>query len=92
MLVEAEPPFPSLSGFNHLGIGVESRDEVDRLAAKAVEEGRPVLGPMDSGYPVGYWAFVTDPDGHNLELSHGQEVGLVVEQHGDATSVVTPPR
>ena len=29
-------------------------------------------GPIDSGYPLGYWAFLTDPDGHQLELSHGQ--------------------
>ncbi len=40
----------------------------------------PCSGPHDSGPPVGYWAFITDPDGNNLELSHGQEVGLTVEQ------------
>lgn len=79
VLIEADPPSPPLGGFNHLGVGVASRDEVDRLAARGLEEGRPVLGPLDYGYPVGYWAFIQDPDGHNLEVSHGQEVGLTVE-------------
>ena len=39
-----------------------------------------MLGPVDSGPPVGYWAYIVDPDGHNLEISYGQEVGLTVEQ------------
>ena len=63
----------------HLGIGVASRAEVDRRCAQARAEGRPVIGPTDAGYPVGYWAYVADPDGHNLELSFGQEVGFAVE-------------
>ncbi len=64
----------------HLGVGCESREEVDRLAARAHAEGRPVWGPTDSPPPVGYWALISDPDHHTLELSHGQEVGLVVER------------
>ncbi len=63
----------------HLGIGCESREEVDRLCAEARAEGRLLQGPTDSGYPVGYWALLSDPDGHTLELSFGQEVGLAVE-------------
>ncbi|MBI2704355.1 MAG: VOC family protein [Actinobacteria bacterium] len=90
VLVEAERPFPTLGGFNHLGVGVASREEVDRLAAKATGEGRSVLGPLDSGYPVGYWAFIPDPDGHNLEVSYGQEVGLAVRNHR-TSDPVTPP-
>ena len=69
-----------LTGFSHLGVGCETRAEVDRRCGLARDEGRTVLGPHDSGPPVGYWAFITDPDGNNLELSHGQEVGLTVEQ------------
>ncbi|MCX7621561.1 MAG: VOC family protein [Acidimicrobiales bacterium] len=79
VLVETDEPSPPLSGVNHLGVGVESRNDVDRLAAAAREEGLVVVGPHDYGEPVGYWAFIIDPDGHTLELSHGQEVGLTVE-------------
>jgi len=66
--------------FEHLGVGCASRAEVDRLAALARTEGRLLMGPRDYGPPVGYWAFLSDPDGHTLEVSHGQEVGLTVER------------
>jgi catechol 2,3-dioxygenase-like lactoylglutathione lyase family enzyme len=80
VLVQSERVDGGLGGFAHLGVACESRAEVDRRCADAQAEGRAVLGPLDSGPPVGYWAFIADPDGHNLELSHGQEVALTVEQ------------
>ena len=67
-----------LSPFAHLGVGCPSREDVDRLAAQAKTEGCLVGGPLDSGPPVGYWAFIKDPDGHTLEISFGQEVGNTV--------------
>lgn len=67
-----------LAPFGHLGVGCESRDEVDRLCSAARAEGQLRSGPTDSGYPVGYWAYIADPDGNNLEVSYGQEVGLTV--------------
>jgi catechol 2,3-dioxygenase-like lactoylglutathione lyase family enzyme len=69
-----------LAGFCHLGVGCESREEVDRLCSEAKQDDRLALGPCDSGYPVGYWAFIRDPDGHNLEISYGQEVGFTVSE------------
>ena len=66
--------------FEHLGVGCASRADVDRLAALARAERRLLMGPRDYGPPVGYWAFLSDPDGHTLEISHGQEVGLTVER------------
>jgi catechol 2,3-dioxygenase-like lactoylglutathione lyase family enzyme len=80
VLIEHGAPDGGLTGFSHLGVGCESRQEVDRRCEVARGEGRTVVGPLDSGPPVGYWAFITDPDGNNLELSHGQEVGLTVER------------
>ena len=62
----------------HLGVGCASREEVDALCETARGEGRTVHGPVDSGYPVGYWALLSDPDEHTLEISHGQEVALAV--------------
>ncbi len=71
----------TLGGFAHLGVGCASRDEVDERCASAQAAGIEVLGPLDDGPPVGYWAILPDPDGHNLELSFGQEVGLTVREH-----------
>jgi len=68
-----------LGGWSHLGVGLRSRAAVDEVLARAEAEGRAVLGPVDSGPPVGYWGFIQDPDGHNLEVAHGQEVGFTVE-------------
>jgi len=78
VLIEVDEPSHPLGGSNHLGVAVPSRDEVDRLAAKARADGRLLMGPIDGGYPVGYWAFIADPDGHSLEVSFGQEVGIAV--------------
>jgi catechol 2,3-dioxygenase-like lactoylglutathione lyase family enzyme len=82
VLIEHERPGGILTGFSHLGVGCDSREEIDRRTALARQEGRAVRGPFDSGPPVGYWAFISDPDGNNLELSYGQEVGLAVEEAG----------
>lgn len=62
----------------HLGVGCASRERVDELCARARAEGMLIQEPTDSGPPVGYWALLHDPDGHTLELSHGQEIGLAV--------------
>lgn len=80
VLIEQDRPRGVLTGFSHLGIGCDSREEIDRRTRLARDEGRTVRGPFDSGPPVGYWAFISDPDGNNLELSHGQEVGISVER------------
>ena len=66
--------------FAHLGVACESREEVDRLCNEARAEGLLSRGPEDAGHPVGYWAFISDPDGHTLEIAYGQEVALIVEQ------------
>ena len=71
-----------LAPLAHLGIGCKNRETVDMLCDKARQAGLLVEEPQDSGYPVGYWAFLRDPDGHTLELSYGQEIGLTVSQTG----------
>ena len=63
----------------HIGVACESREEVDRRCDLAREAGCLQEGPADAGPPIGYWAFLTDPDGHILELSYGQEVTFTVE-------------
>ena len=78
VLVAADDAGSPLGPFSHLGVAFESREEMDRLIGQAQEDGCLVREPTDSGPPVGYWAFLRDPDGHMLELSYGQEVGRTV--------------
>lgn len=80
VLVEVPEVRHPLLPLAHLGVGLASRDAVDRLAAEAQREGRACYGPVDAGAPVGYFALISDPDRHTLELSHGQEVSLAVER------------
>jgi len=80
VLIEAPTANHPLLPLAHLGVGCASRDEVDHLCARARNEERLLSGPTDSGYPIGYWAFIADPDGHTLEVSFGQEVALTVAQ------------
>ena len=78
VLIEVDKVDSVLRPLAHLGVGCESRDEVNRLCEEAQVEGLLIEGPVDSGYPVGYYALLRDPDGHTLELAYGQEVGLAV--------------
>ena len=69
VLIQTPSVQPILSPLAHLGIGCKSREAVDLLCDKARQAGLLVEEPKDSGYPIGYWAFLRDPDGHTLELS-----------------------
>ena len=80
VLIQTDSVHPVLSPLAHLGVGCSSREHMDNLCNKARSEGLLVKEPQDSGYPVGYWALLRDPDGHTLELSYGQEVGLMLEK------------
>lgn len=81
VLVQSTNPTPILGPFAHLGVGCSDKSEVDRLCEQAKNEGILAKEATDSGYPVGYWAFIRDPDGHTLEVSYGQEIGLTIEQN-----------
>lgn len=82
VLIESEHIRTVLRPAAHLGVACASRAEVDRLCEIARREERLLDGPTESGPPVGYWAFLRDPDGHSLEISFGQEVGTTVEEAG----------
>lgn len=68
---------------SHLGVACESREEVDRLCNQAQSEGILLKGPIDSPPPVGYWAYIRDPNGHTLEISYGQEVESVMKSQSN---------
>ena len=79
VLMESSREIKPLLPYAHLGVGVVSRAEVDRLCELAKTHHCLVREPEDEGPPVGYWAFLRDPDGHTLEVAFGQELGLAVE-------------
>ncbi|WP_037493244.1 VOC family protein [Sneathiella glossodoripedis] len=74
VLIEREKPDPQLLPIAHLGVACSSKEEVDRFAQMAREDGVLIGEPVDEGPPVGYYIFLRDPDGHSLELSYGQDV------------------
>ena len=82
VLIETEKVDVPLRPFAHLGVGCPSREQVNRLCNEAAAEGCLHSGPTDSDYPVGYWAFLSDPDGNTLEISYGQEIALKLSKTG----------
>lgn len=93
VLVESASDDVRLGGVAHLGIACESREQVDRLCGSARTAGWLRREPEDGGAPVGYWALLQDPDGHNVELSFGQDVAAEVRRAKSRRSegISTPP-
>ena len=86
VLIETSNEIKPLLPMAHLGVGVESKEAVDRLCELARQSQCLVREPENSGPPVGYWALIRDPDGHTLEVAYGQELGLAV--HSEESSMV----
>jgi catechol 2,3-dioxygenase-like lactoylglutathione lyase family enzyme len=55
----------------HLGFAVDSREEVDRLAAMAADDDILLFETFEAPFPVGYIFGVKDPNGNTVELSYG---------------------
>lgn len=72
---EMKEEYTFLTSISHLGISLETRADVDRVAALAKEEGTLVLGPMYRNEVVGYICLLRDPDGNNVEFSVEQDLG-----------------
>jgi lactoylglutathione lyase len=70
-----EEKYGFLTSISHLGISMNSRTDVDRIAEMAAADGCLVLGPMYRNPVVGYICLVRDPDGNNLEFSVEQVLG-----------------
>ena len=62
--------------YQHIGMAVETRAEVDEIAARAAADGLEVTWPpQDAGPIVGYFCGLHDPDGNMVEFSCGQRIG-----------------
>ena len=63
--------------WQHIGMAVDSREEVDAIFARAEADGLHNLWPpVDAGPIVGYYCGLPDPDGNVVEVSYGQRIGL----------------
>ncbi len=80
VLAEAATVENPMGPFAHLGVACASRNEMKDLCTLAKSEGCLREALRETGGPAGYLAMLSDPDGHTLELSYGQEVGLAVER------------
>ncbi len=78
VLIETTGEIKPLLPMAHLGVGVSSRAEVDRLCSLAIQQGCLAREAEQMEPPVGYWALISDPDGHTLEVSYGQDLGGIV--------------
>jgi catechol 2,3-dioxygenase-like lactoylglutathione lyase family enzyme len=82
VLIQKDEVNTVLSPLAHLGVGCKSRSAMDALCDAARQAEVLIQEPKDSGDQIGYWAFLRDPDGHTLELSYGQEIGLTIDRVG----------
>lgn len=65
----------SQSDFYHFGFALSSKEDLDKLANKAKEDGILLWPPKQEPFPVGYYCGVLDPDGNRIEFSFGQPLG-----------------
>ena len=63
-----------ISPLQHLGFALASRDEVNAAAEEARRDGILAIEPVYAGPIVGYFCIVRDPDGIQVEFSHGQPI------------------
>ena len=61
-----------LGPYAHIGFEVQSRAEVDAIAAVAAANGTLTLGPRLMPPPIGYICFIEDPDGNTVEFAFDQ--------------------
>jgi len=60
-----------LGPISHFGFALPSLEAVDAIANEAKQTGLLEFGPTFLNPYAGYLCLVRDPDGHNVEFSHG---------------------
>lgn len=70
----APHPIAQLAPFNHLGIELPERGDIDDIAKQAEADGCLAMPPTQMPDPIGYICMLTDPDGNLVEFSYDQGV------------------
>tara|TARA_B100000941_G_C28378598_1_gene486067 strand:+ start:504 stop:899 length:396 start_codon:yes stop_codon:yes gene_type:complete len=71
---DSKEPKAILSPFAHLGIEMESEEEVNAIAEEGRHQGCLAWEPRQEPDPVGYVCALSDPDGNLVEYSYGQSI------------------
>lgn len=69
-----DSPVASIGVFNHIGIELPTKDDVDAVAAQGETAGCLGMSARWMPDPVGYICMLTDPDGNWVEFSYDQGV------------------
>lgn len=72
---EKKPMQSLVKPLSHFGFSLDSKEEVDKIANLAKEEGKLNYGPTFIDQTVGYICEVLDPEGNSVEFSYGQQLG-----------------
>jgi len=76
VLIEGDYQRNEQPRWQHIGMSVDSREEVDAVHRRAAGDGLTGLWPPeDAGPIVGYYCGIPDPDGNMVEFSFGQRIG-----------------
>ncbi len=70
----APSPIAKLAPFNHIGIEMPLRDDVDAIAARGATAGCLAMPATSMPPPIGYICMLNDPDGNLVEFSFDQGV------------------
>lgn len=70
----APSPIAKLAPFNHIGIEMPHRDDVDAMAARGKADGCLAMEATMMPPPIGYICMLNDPDGNLVEFSFDQGV------------------
>lgn len=76
VLLERDYPRNEQPPWQHIGMAVDSREEVEQVYQRGLHDG--LTGgwpPTDGGPVVGSYCGLPDPDGNMVEFSFGQRLG-----------------
>ncbi|MFK7917031.1 MAG: VOC family protein [Ilumatobacter sp.] len=76
----APAPIAKLAPFNHIGIELPTKADVDDMAARAEADGCLAMAARSMPAPIGYICMLEDPDGNLVEFSFDQGVYETVRE------------
>ena len=69
-----------MAPFNHIGIELPEKTDVDEIAARADADGCLAMPAQQMPDPIGYICMLEDPDGNLVEFSFDQGVYAKVRE------------